>query len=126
MEEVYRAIKRAGHDLIKLADIAKYSDNDSYQKVKEELGTYSVFIRYSLDAYENFLPSCIGFEKGKYDYSATMTNHAWMIEMRDLLASLIAQTSEEFTGLVEFDFEDLYGDAEKMREFAVKVGVVKS
>ena len=75
-------------------------------------------------AYENFLPSYIGFGQGNYDYSATLTNHTWMMEMRNLLNSLISITSNEFCGLVDFD--NVFDDSKEMREFAVKMGVVNS
>lgn len=125
MVEVYKEARGAGHDLNKLANIARFLNDDSYQVIKDELGEYSVFIRYSLDAYENFLPSCIGFEKEKYNYSATMTNHSWMMKMRNLLEVMIQTTSSEFNGFVEFDFENLFDNSQKMRSFAKKVGVAK-
>lgn len=125
MEDVYRLVKRAGHNLSNLADLSCYLDDDIYRNVKDELGEYSVFIRYSLDAYENFLPSCVGFGKGRFDYSSTMTNHTWMMKMRNLLASLIEPTVTEFTGFVEIDFDTIFDDAERMREFAINAGVVK-
>lgn len=126
MEEVYRLVKKTGHNLSKLADLSSYLDGAIYNNVKEELGEYSVFIRYSLDAYEHFLPSCVDFGEGKFNYSSTMTNHTWMMEMRNLLASLIEPTATEFTGLVEMDFDNIFDDAERVRRFAIKVGVVKS
>jgi hypothetical protein len=125
MVEVYKEAKGAGHDLNKLADIARFLNDDIYQEIKDELGQYSVFIRYSLDAYENFLPSCIEYERGKYNYSATMTNHSWMMKMRNLLETLIQSTSSEFNGFIELDFVKLFDDSEKMRSFAIQVGVVK-
>jgi len=125
MVEVYKEARGAGHDLNKLANIARFLNDESYQEIKDELGEYSVFIRYSLDAYENFLPSCIKFKRGKYNYSTTMTNHSWMMKMRNLLEALIQSTSSEFNGFVEFDFENLFDDSEKMRSFAIQVGVVK-
>lgn len=125
MVEVYKEARGAGHDLSKLANIARFLNDSSYQEIKDELGEYSVFIRYSLDAYENFLPSCIEFERGKYNYSATMTNHSWMIKMRNLLEALIQKTSKEFNGFVELDLDNLFDDAEKMRGFAIQVGVIK-
>ena len=126
MEEVYRQVKRAGHDLNKLADLANFAENVVYQKVKEELGEYSVVIRYSLDAYENFLPSCIDFGEAKYNYSSTLTNDTWMKNMRDLLESLIQPTYKEFNGLAEFNLDSIVDDAERMRQFVIQVGVVKS
>lgn len=125
MEEVYRLVRKTGHDLRKLADLSSYLDGDIYRNVKNELGEYSVLIRYSLDAYEKFLPSCIGFGEGKFNYSYTMTNHTWMMEMRNLLESLIELTATEFTGFAEIDFDTIFDDAERMREFAIQVGVVK-
>ena len=59
MEEVYKIVKKAGHDLNKLAELANYENNgEMYNKVKNDLGEYSVFIRYSLNAYPLCQNSC--------------------------------------------------------------------
>jgi hypothetical protein len=126
MEEIYRLVKKTGHDLSKLADLSSYLDDATYKNVKDELGEYSVFIRYSLDAYEHFLPSFVGFGEGKFNYSSTMTNDAWMMKMRNLLSSLIDPTATEFTGLVKMDLDNIFDDEKRLREFAIKVGIVKS
>ncbi len=126
MEAIYRLVKKTGHDLSKLADFSSYLDDATYKNVKDELGEYSVFIRYSLDAYEHFLPSFVGFGEGKFNYSSTMTNDAWMMKMRNLLSSLIESTATEFTGFVKMDFDSIFDDEKRLREFAIKVGIVKS
>ncbi|MGF1849886.1 hypothetical protein [Vibrio lentus] len=124
MEEVYRLLKKAGHDLNRLADLSSYKTEDLYQKVKSNLGEYSVCIRYSLDAYENFLPFCIGITQDQFDYSDTMANSSWMKEMRDLLEELVSLTSHEFCGVVEFN--DVFEDMDRMRQFAVNVRITNS
>jgi hypothetical protein len=125
MEEVYGCVRKAGHDLNKLADLADFTKNETYQEVKDELGEYSVFIRYSLDAYEKFLPSSFGCGQGKFDYYQTMTNHTWMMKIRDLLNKLVSSTSDEFTGLVEFDFNKLFDEEDETRKFVEKIGITK-
>ncbi len=47
------------------------------------------------------------------------------MKVRNLLKALIQSTSSEFNGFVEFDFENLFDDSEKMRNFAIQVGVIK-
>lgn len=125
MEEVYGCVRKAGHNLNKLADLASFSSKEVYQEIKDELSEYSVFIRYSLDAYEKFLPSSFGCGQGKFNYSQTMTNHTWMMKIRDLLNSLVSSTSDEFTGFVDFDFNKLFEEEDEMSRFAKKIGITK-
>ena len=126
MKEVYKAVRKCSHNLDKLASLANYLGATDYQVIKGNLGEYSVLIRYSLDAYENFLPSCAGFGEGKYNYSSTLTNHPWMMSQRDLLQKLINLTSGEFGGFVDLDFDKIVDESRQMREFAKDVGVVNS
>ncbi len=127
MVEVYKVVRSAGHNLVKLSDLAKYSKNrDPYEKVKRELGQFSVFIRYSIDAYENFFPSFIPRGDSNFDYSSTLTNHPWLIEMRDLLKILISETNKEFCGEVTMDIGQILDTEQQMRDFAIKVGIIKS
>lgn len=127
MEEVYTEIRHAKHNLEKLSDLASYfPGRDLYEHTKRELGAFSVFLRYSLDAYESFFPSVLPRDEAAFDYSKTLANHPWLIEMRNLLKRLIDGVSDEFGGILTFDLTAIIASEERMREFVLRVGIIKA
>lgn len=122
VELVYKKVRKSSHDLSQLADMSSYLvDRGLYEKVKNDLGEFNVFLRYSLDAYESFFPSYLPREYAKLNWSVTLTNYPWLIEMRSLLKTMIVAVSEEFCGYVTADIEELLEAEERMRSFAEKV-----
>jgi hypothetical protein len=122
VEVVYKKVRRIGHDLSQLADMSNYLvDRGLYEKAKNDLEEFNVFLRYSLDAYESFFPSYLPRESAKLNWSATLTNYPWLINVRNLLKTLIVAVSEEFFGYVTADIEVLLEAEERMRSFAEKV-----
>jgi len=54
-----------------------------------------------------------------------MTNHTWMMKVRDLLNSLVSSTSDEFSGFVNFDFNKFFEEQDEINRFVEKIGVTK-
>lgn len=127
MEEAYREIIRgAKHDLEKLSDLACYPDSQFlYKKIKHELGKFSICLRYSLDAHENFFPSFLFYENAKFDFSKTLANDSWLRNMRNLLEELTRKVDSEFGGIVGSDLDELVASEKRMREFVLRVGIIK-
>jgi hypothetical protein len=126
-EELYAQVRKCGHNLTKLTRLAHFTpDEKVYQKVEEQLGTFSVVLRYSLDSYESFFPSGLSREEADYNYSETLANHRWLIEIRGLLNSLIEPINNELSGMVDLDLEEILDSEKRLRDFALKVGIVKA
>ena len=74
--EVYQMIRRASHRIEPLAQAATFlSDRSTYDELASRLDSFSVFIRYSLDAYETFFPLLVERDALKLNYSQTVGNN---------------------------------------------------
>ncbi len=116
--EVYTMIRKAGHRIGPLAEAATFlSDRSTYDELASRLDSFSVFIRYSLDAYETFFPLLVERDEAKLNYSQTVGNNRWVLEVRNLLDTLLASVSKELAGFVTDDIEQILGHERRMREF---------
>lgn len=117
--EVYRSLRRLGHDIEALADTANFmKERDVYQSVKDRFGTFSIFFRYSLDAYETFFPSAIERENALINFSKTIGNHGWVLESRANVGLLLDSIRNQLGGLVTNDLLALLQHEEEMKKFA--------
>lgn len=115
---VYKAMRRLSHDVAALASAAQFmQDRGTYQFVSDRLGPFSVFIRYSLDAYETFFPSAMERADADINYSNTIGNHDWVLECRSQVATLIDSTAQEDTGFMTTDLEALFRHELEMKAF---------
>lgn len=114
---VYRKLRT--HNIEQLADCANYlEDRRRYEFLKDRLGPFSVFVRYSLDAYETFFPSAMEREDAPINYTRTIGNTPWVLEVRDSLENLLESTANEFAGFVTDDLATLIDHEQQMKEFA--------
>lgn len=117
--EVYCKVRKYGHNIGRLADYATFLDDRSpYDHLKTNLGDFSVFLRYSLDAYETFFPSYMDRKDAEVNYSTTIGNNPWVLEIRSNLNTLLSSTQESFSGFVTDDLEALFTHEKQMKEFA--------
>jgi len=117
-KSVYRAVRKMGHDIGKLADYANYlSERSLYERVKDQLGTLSVFLRYSLDAYETFWPSALNVKEARCNHSRTIGSHRWVMNVRSMLEELLAAVNSEYSGIVDSDLARLIEHERAMCEF---------
>jgi hypothetical protein len=115
---VYNDIRRLGHDVGALADAADFlKDRVKYQFVKDRLGPFSVFVRYSLDAYETFFPSAMERVDASIDHSKTIGSNPWVLECRDHVSFLLESTANEFQGFVTDDLSVLVENELRMKAF---------
>lgn len=116
--DTYALIRKAGHRIAPLADEATFlEDRSSYEFLKERLDGFSVFIRYSLDAYETFFPFLLERDEAKLNYSGTIGNNAWVLEVRRCLATLLDSSNSKFSGLVTSDICAIFKHEKQMQEF---------
>lgn len=115
---VYKEVRSYRHDIQALAHAATYlQDRTCYVQIEERLSQFSVFIRYSLDAYETFFPSALERSDALINYSATIGNNPWVLASRDLVASALSSTHGEFQGLVTDNLSDLLQHDLDMQKF---------
>lgn len=115
---VYVQARKFSHDIGRLADYACYlNDRTSYEFMKERLGPFSVVFRYSLDAYETFFPSAMERGDAPLNYSKSIGNNAWVLEIRECLENLLGSVVNEFSGFVTDDLDVLFAHEQQMKEF---------
>ncbi len=118
-DAVYKDVRRWSHNLDRLATEARLIDTgDVYQGIRSRLGPFSVFIRYSLDAYETFFPSLLDRADAPINYSATIGRNPWVLECRALVGQLLPPVDAALRGFVTDDLEALFTHEEAMRAFA--------
>jgi hypothetical protein len=112
-EDVYSLIRKAGHKIKTLANLACYQeDRSSYDFIGERLGVFSIFIRYSLDANEIFFPIHIERRDTKINYNETIGNNSWVLEVRAILDGLLDSSKDRFIGSLAQEIEEIL-EAEK-------------
>lgn len=117
--EIYRQVRRLGHRIDALADYsALLKDRVEYDRLKAELAPFPVFLRYSLDANEIFFPSFVDRVEADINYSKTIGNNAWVMQIRESLENLNAASRDYFGGFVTDSIEEIFAHEEKMKEFA--------
>lgn len=116
--DTYILIRKAGHQIALLADEATFlEDRSGYDFLKKALNDFSVFIRYSLDAYEAFFPFLSENDEVTLNYSGTIGNNAWVLEVRQCLAKLLDKSKSQFSGLVTSDIGAIFVHEEEMNRF---------
>lgn len=117
-KEVYRTIRKAGHQIAPLAAAAHFlEDRASYEGLSSRLQDFSVFVRYSLDAYETFFPFFVERNEAKIDYSRTIGDNTWVLETRELLRPLQAAANKALTGFVINDIAKIIEHERRMKAF---------
>lgn len=117
-KDVYSRIRKASHQIEPLAKAACYlEDRSSYEAIAQRLHEFSVFIRYSLDAYETFFPSYIERCEAKLNYSQTIGNNSWVLEVRTILGTLLDSSNDRFSGFVTDDIGAIVEHEKQMKEF---------
>ncbi len=117
-KEVYRSIRKAGHQIAPLAAAAHFlEDRTSYEGLSSRLQDFSVFVRYSLDAYETFFPFFVERTEAKIDYSRTIGNNTWVLETRELLKPLQAAANDFLSGFVTNDIAAIIEHERQMKAF---------
>lgn len=115
---VYKGIRKAGHRIAPLAKAAVFlSSRSIYDELALRLDRFSVFIRYSLDAYETFFPSYVERHEAELNYSQTIGNPVWVLEVRALLIPLLDSLSDELGGFVTDDIRAILEHERQMKEF---------
>lgn len=118
-EVVYREVRRRGHNIDQLAAYATLiSDRSDYEALNTNLARFSVFLRYSIDAYETFFPSYQERELAELNYSRTIGNNAWVLDIRACLERLNAALSDRLGGWVTDDLEAILTHEKRMMDFA--------
>lgn len=119
--ETYRRVKKAGHSIDRLAEMAHFmEDRSHYDFLKDNLHGLSVFIRYSLDAYGTFFPF-FDYDEAEVNYSRTIGNNLWVLKIRNHLASMISASNDEFTGMVSSDLEAIFDNESQIESFMKKI-----
>lgn len=107
--EIYSQIRRAGHQIDRLAALANFMENRSvYEEVSSRLANLSVFVRYSLDSYDLFFPLTCDWEETKVVYSATIGSDPWIRKLRSQIQQLIDPLNDELGGLVSNDLNAIF------------------
>ncbi|GAB7563322.1 hypothetical protein LG202_13610 [Methylobacillus methanolivorans] len=112
---VYKAIRKAGHDIEKLAKMASWMHSrEIYETLTEKLKSFNVLLRYSFDADQVLFPLFIEWDEAEIHYSSTIGNDLFVVEIRNSIELLIDELNEEFLGVVD---PDVWGHMERMQEF---------
>ena len=107
-EEVYTSVRRCGHNIARLCEMPHFlKGNRIYQTVSEDLGKFSVNIRYLLDAEALLIPLIEDWKNAPINYDQTIGNHSWVMTLRKRLDTLIAPANEKFNGLCEDSIKDI-------------------
>lgn len=117
-EEVYETIRNAGHRIALLSEAAKFlDDRSSYDALSSRLDQFSVFIRYSLDAYEAFFPMMVVRDEAALNYSGTIGNNSWVLETRALLGDpILTRLNDELSGFVTDDIGAIFDNERQVKE----------
>ncbi|CAG9207710.1 hypothetical protein PSP6_270058 [Paraburkholderia tropica] len=120
-KQTYMKIRKASHSISQLASAATLlSDRGLYEQIAGRLDSFSVLIRYSLDAYEAFFPWYTDQGSARINYSMTIGNDVWIRETRELLEPLMDSAYKLVTGEVA-DIEHLFDREREMQEFVETV-----
>ncbi|MCC4601920.1 hypothetical protein [Xanthomonas melonis] len=121
-EETYQLIRRAGHNAERLSTLAAFlQDRSLYELVGSKLAPFSVFIRYSLDAYSTFFPALTDWTDAPVNHSATIGDNTWVLGIRGDLEKLIDSSSLEFSGIVSHDIGAIIQHEQEMECFMRRV-----
>lgn len=117
-KEVYTLIRRSGHQIAALANLANLNvDRGTYDELAARLQDFSVFLRYSLDAYGTFFPYYIERHEARLHYGKTIGNNAWVLQVRSLLNTLLESALNATAGYATDDIEAIIDHELQMKEF---------
>lgn len=115
----YKRVRNMGHRIDKLAAAANLmEDRATYDFFANQLAGLGVGLRYSLDAYDSFFPWMLDRADAPINYSATVGNHAWVMTVRERIATAQACSGTHFGGMVTSDVGKLLEHEGTMLEFA--------
>lgn len=121
-DETYRLIRSAGHNAERLSALATFlQDRSLYELVGSKLAPFSVFVRYSLDAYSTFFPAITDWADAPINHAVTIGNNAWVLGVRGDLERLIDSSSPEFSGIVSHDIGAIIQHELEMENFMRRV-----
>lgn len=121
-QETYQMIRRAGHKIEQLVRLAALLENRSlYERIGSKLSPFSIFVRYSLDAYATFFPALADWKDAPIEHGKTVGNNAWVLDVRSDLEELIEAASPAFSGVVKDDVNALLLHEQQMMDFMIKV-----
>ena len=124
--EVYLAVRRCNHDIAKLCNLASFlEDTVVYNSISKELNRFGVEIRYLLNAEASFFPILDDWENAPIDYSQTIGNHCWVMQLRGTLDTLIDPLNVKFGGVVDDSINDILDHDHEMLAFCKKVGIAQ-
>lgn len=119
---VFKDIIKAGHSIGKLVKLANCTrDQTHYDELGTRLDGLSVFLRYSLNAYESFFPSYIARHEARLNYSQTLGNNEWVLETRALIEPLLHTANEALSGFVTDDIGVILENERQMNEFMTRL-----
>lgn len=93
-EDTYRKIRRSGHDIGKLVDLAVLNENQS-MIIKQQLRNFSVELRYALDAHDTFFLVELDNE-GLLLHSQTIGNNQWVMSIHQCIQKLVNELDAYF------------------------------
>lgn len=118
--KAYKEVRTAGHRIDRLAEMAQFmEDRTHYDFLKDNLLGLSVFIRYSLDAYGTFFP--FDYDDAEINYSKTIGNNFWVLQVRGHLRLMIDASNDEFTGMVSNEISEIFALEDQMTSFMEKI-----
>jgi hypothetical protein len=118
--KAYKEVRMAGHRIDRLAEMAQFmKDRTHYDFLKDNLLGLSVFIRYSLDAYGTFFP--FDYDDAEINYSKTIGNNVWVMQIRGHLRLMIDASNDQFTGMVSNDISEIFALEDQMTSFMNKI-----
>lgn len=117
-KEVYGTIRKASHRIAHLSEAATFlGDRSSYDALSSRLDQFSVFIRYSLDAYDTFFPLLVERHEAAVDYSRTIGNNTWVLETRALLKEpILTSLNDALSGFVTDDIGAIFDNERQVKE----------
>lgn len=98
---IYAEVRKAGHKIEKLCQLASYMQDRSTYDAIIDLGVGGVEVRYSLNATHSFFRSDDTFDL----YAKTMANSSWVNQLHSHLSVLIDACQDALTGEVKEDWE---------------------
>ena len=121
-EATYKKVRRAGHDIEKLSVLDKLESITLIRNlIRTDLSQFSVLIRYSLDAYAVFFPALSEMSSASIIYSRTIGDNAWVLRVRACLEDLNNFSSDEFSGIVGPDIEEIIEHERQLEQFVLNI-----
>lgn len=119
-KDAYSTLRKASHRISELADFAFLNkDRTHYEFLKNELGKFSVTVRYSLETYDAFFPMLSNWSETDINHSTTIGSHTWVMSVRNALNCLVDDLNPHFTGFVISDFAEILRNEEEIKTLMI-------